>query len=477
MLKQLFSFKIVKNFSVLTGTNLLIQFLSILSSIRLARLLLPEGYGLYNLLLVQAGFFSIIAVYGLKLVVIRVVARNKENSKKVFIISNHIRLFTTAIAVICLFAYNLFINEVNISFFLLLLLAIFICFNSFWDSIESISFGNELMGSSGLISLVFTALWVIIVYIIPKVYFSILILFTVFCAIQIVKTISYYWWLNKIIFKGEIQVLFNKDLNYKLLISQSNYYFVLAIGTAFQNQFPLLVLNQNSTLDQVGIFNLGFRILSPLQMVLVLALTSLYPSLSRLSYENKELFTKRIKNLLNLMVIIGVWGCICFTLFSKEVVLFLYGKAYLDSAKVILIQCWYTILFGIFSTIGTVLSSYDKQKKLAILSVIGGIISLPISFWGSKYGAIGLAWAFVITAYINMTYHWIVFKSILTPYLTFSYSFVIFSILITATICSLFLPFEISLIPKIILGTLITFTVGYYLKNIELKKILSSEVL
>src|ERR1035437_89648 len=472
MIKRLLSNRIIKNFSILTGTNISIQFLSVLSSIRVARLLQPQGYGLFNLMIVQASLFSVIATFGLSLVIIRYVARNKSDSKNIFHISNKIRLVSTLLAVLSLLIYNIFINKASITPLFLFLLSTYIIFQSFWDSIQSIAFGNERMEASGYINLIFTGLWVISVYVIPKINFNIEILLTIYVFSQIIKTISYYFWLNKKIFRKEHSSIYNADINIKSIIRQSNYHFILAIFTALQNQVPILLLNQTSKLDQVGIFNLGNRILSPMQMALGMALTSLYTSLSRLAFTNKELFTERIKNLMNFLVIIGVWGCICFTLFSKEVVLLLYGKAYLDSAKVILIQCWFTMLYSIFCTIGMVLSSYDKQRTLAILSIIYSILALPIFYMGAKYGAIGLAWAFVIAAYINMTYHWIVFKNLLSPYLTFNYSFKLFSIIILATICSLFVPFEYNFIIKIVVGISVTIIAGYYLKNKVIKKVL-----
>jgi O-antigen/teichoic acid export membrane protein len=328
------------------------------------------------------------------------------------------------------------------------------------------------MESAGYINLIFTGFWVISVYVIPKVNFNINILVTIYVFFQMIKTLLYYSWLNrKILVKNQLTIN-NPDINIKSLTRQSKYYFMLAVFTALQNQVPILLLKQTSKLDQVGIFNLGNRILSPMQMVLAMSLTSLYPSLSRLAFTNKQLFTERIKNLLNILVIVGVWGSICFTLFSKEVVLLLYGEAYLDSAKVILIQCWFTILYAIFCTIGTVLNSYDRQRQIAILSMIYGILGFPIFFIGAKNGAIGLACAFVLAGYINMTYHWIVFKKLLSPYLTFSYSFKLFSVIILATICSLLIPFEYNFIIKIVFGILATTIAGYYLKNKVLKKVL-----
>jgi O-antigen/teichoic acid export membrane protein len=471
MLKQLLSNKIIKNFSVLTFTNILIQLLSIFTSIRLARLLQPSGYGLYNLMLVQGSLFSIIAAFGLHMVIIRYVARHKQDSEYVFRISNQIRFVTTLCSIVILLIYNLFINKVPVAPFFLIILAFYIIFLTFWDSVQNIAFGSEKMESAGYINLLFTCIWVIAVYVIPKEFFNISVLLSIFIFIQVLKTLSYYYWLKKKIFAKINPTTIKPDIDYRSVIRQSKYFFILAVFGTFQTQIPVLMLNQNSSLDQVGIFNLGYRILSPLQMVLNMLLTSLYPYFSRLAFENKELFVKRIKNLLNLIVILGVWGCICFSLFSREVVLLLYGDVYLGSAKVILIQCWSTLLFAIFSTIGTVLSSFDKQRMLAILSVIHAIIATTIYYFGTNYGAIGLAWAFVISAYINMTYHWVVFKNFLSPFITFGYLIFLTGIILIFNISTLFVPFELNFVLKLLLGIGVTLLAGYYLKYKELKAI------
>lgn len=473
MIRHLLSNTVVRNFSVLTSTNMVIQLLSVLSSIRIARLLQPQGYGQYNLMLVQAGIFSVIASWGLSLVIIRYVARNRQDSKYIFLISNKIRIATTLLAILCFLIYNLFINKETTSLLFILLLSTLLIFQSLWDSIQSIAFGNERMQSAGYINLLFTAIWVASVYVIPKENFNLNVILSIYVLTQVLKTVSYYYWLNSNILSKDQSLAGNSEITIKTIISQSNFFFILAVFTAIQNQVPILFLNQMSTVDQVGIFNLGNRILSPMQLALNMALTSLYPSFSRLALTNKKLFTERIMNLINLIVIVGVCCCICFTLFSKEVVVLLYGEPYLESARVILIQCWFTVLFAVFCTIGMVLSSFDKQKLLAILSIIYGVIGVPFFLIGSKSGAIGLAWAFVIAGFLNMTYHWVVFKNLLSSQITIGYSVRLFSFLIIATIGSLYIPFEFSLIVKLIIGLSVTILAGFYIKIKVLHKILN----
>lgn len=460
---------------MLTVTNLLIQVLSILSSIKLARQLQPHGYGVFNLILMQASIFSIFATYGLRIVIIRSIARNKSNGKKIYEISSRIRILTTVVSLVIVTGYNYLQKENSLSGGMVLSLLLIIIGQTIWDTIESLAFGYERMEASGIINLIFTVIWILEIYLIPDSLFFVGLLTYIFVLNQIIKTFVYRLWIEKKIltrYIGTEEPIYPED--YKNMLRDGSSYFILAIFTAVQNQVPILFLQFNSRIDQIGIFNLGYRILSPLQMVLGMLLTAIFPMLARQAIEKKELFVKRIKNLLNIITIVGIWGSVGFTFFSMEIVKILYGEKYLGSATVIVIQCWFTVLFAIFCTIGTVLNSIDKQRLLAILSIIYGIISLPIFYWGSKYGAIGLAWAFVIAALINMIYHLIIFKKLLKPYLSFRYTVTVF-ILLTAFAMTPLFKIEFSIIWRIILLILLSYF-GYYFLKREYD-IISSEVI
>jgi O-antigen/teichoic acid export membrane protein len=465
--------KIFKNFSVLTGINIIIQILSILSSIRLARLLEPKGYGFYNVVLLQATIFSIIAGYGLRLVIIRHIARNREDAKKIFIISAQIRFFTTIIAGIFVIGYNLLNVNQPLTTLYLIVVVLIITFQTLWDTIECISFGYEKMSTSGYINLIFTFLWIAEVYLIPASSFKVNIVLYFYILNQILKTIVFYIWVNKNILKSpSIKSYKYIDFSdHKMLLKQAGFFFILSVFTTFQNQIPILLLQFNSSIDQIGLFNLGNRILSPMQLMLNTLLTSMFPMLSRLALNDTKKFTIRIKSLLNITIIAGVWASICFALFSHDFVLLLYGDAYKTAANIILTQCWYTLMFAIFCIIGTVLSALDKQKLLSILSIIYTLISFPLFYFGSKYGAMGLAISFVIAAFINMTYHWIIFRNLLQRGISIVYSFSIFSIIGILTFLTYKYEFTISILMRLILLIIITLLVISYIYKIEYTKI------
>ena len=424
---KFFKNKMLKNFSFLTITNVLIQVLSIFSSIRLARQLKPEGYGVYNLITLQASIFSIIACYGLRIVIIRHIARNNNDSRKIFLISCQIRLATTALALFLMFFYNWTFGLKSFSTILIFSVMGLILFQTFWDTIESIFFGCEKMETSGIINFIFSLIWIAEIYNIPDRNFNVEVLILAFVLNQALKSLFYYAWLrHSILNKLPTYTFKNYDIHIDF-IKQSNFYLVLAIFSSIQNQMPILLLQFNSTVEQIGLFNLANRILSPLQMMLNLLLSSIFPILSRLAIDNKPLFKIRVKSLMNIIFFAGILGSVMFSLFSNDVVHLLYGDAYKTSARVILIQCWFTVLFSIFCTIGTVLSALDRQKLLSRLSIIYATTAFPIFYVGSKFGAIGLAWAFLIAAFVNMTYHWVIFRNLIDQNISVLFSISIFS--------------------------------------------------
>lgn len=468
---SIFNNKIIKNFSVLTGTNLLIQVISILSSIRVARQLHPAGYGLFNLINLQVTIFSIVSVFGLRIVVIRHIARNKLDARRIFTISNQIRIFTTTLAMLLAVGYSQLQNRQSLPPTLIFVLLLLMIFQSFWDSIDSISFGSEKMQTAGIINLIMTMIWVAEIYLIPDSLFTVQILLFAYALNQGTKTFIYYIWLRRKILSNIPKETITGFEEHKMLLRQANFYFILAVFSSIQSQIPILLLQFNSSIDQIGLFNLGNRILSPLQMMLSMLLTALFPTLARLAINDKVLFAKRVKSLLNIIVLTGIWGSLCFSLFSQDIVKFLYGEAYITTANVILIQCWFTVLFAIFCTIGTILSALDKQKLLATLSIIYGVVASPIFYFGTKYGATGLAWAFVIAAFINMTYHWVIFRNLLEKHISILYSVAIFGSIGLLSFLTYNYHIKYSFSTRLVIGLILSSSLLFYMYKYEFPKL------
>lgn len=454
-LKVLKNNKTLKNFSVLTVSNLMVQALSIFSSIKLARQLEPEGYGLFNYFLTISGMLVVFAAFGLRLVIIRTIARDKSVTLMMLKYGILIRMGFSVLAVIGGFFYSFYFAHTKLETIVFSLVIVHVLLTMAWDTIESVAFGNERMEASGIIKLIATTIWVGSLYVIPNEYFTATFLFFIFVANFALKDLIYFWWVRKTILKKLPENRVDEKINTKALLHQSKYFFLLAIFTAVQNQFSLLFLDFNSTIEQIGIFNLGHRILSPLQMVLRMALNAVFPKFSALAHSNKDRFYENTKKMVLIILLIGVSLSLVFTIFSKDIIALLYGQKYIDSATVITIQCWYNVLYGVFCVIGTVLSSTDQQKKLSFFSFLSTIVSVPCYLIGSKYGAWGLSLGFLSAGMINMIYHWIFLMKISEKRITMFFTFKVFTFLFASMFVAYIFPQELNFWIKlsIVIGT------------------------
>jgi O-antigen/teichoic acid export membrane protein len=139
-------------------------------------------------------------------------------------------------------------------------------------------------------------------------------------------------------------------------------------------------------------------------------MTALFPELSNCYVQDKKLFQKRVRISLQYLINLGVYCAIIVTLFRKEVVQILYGAEYSSTGLIMAYQCWYVVLFSLFWFFGSVFGAVDKQNLLAKLSIVYALISVPILWYASKFGAKWVSIGYIIISVINMTYHFYFFQ-------------------------------------------------------------------
>ncbi len=412
MLKRIASNRIINNFSALTISSILVQGLTIFSSIKIARNLLTDDFGLFSYLLTLSYIYSIFGGLGMRQVIIRTVAVHPHQSGLLFRKSFLLRTLMFLPLVAGILVYNSFFSKIKLDEVSLILLGANILFLSIWDTLESINFGHQNMKTPSIIQLVFTIVWVMLILLLPVQYIQVNIVLGLTVLLQVFKTITLY-----IISHKKKFISFISDQNEKLninLIRESASFFLLSVFTLITTQIPVVYLEQNSTdTEEIAFYNIALRIISPVQMLLLTFMNVLYPVISRIFANDTRRFSLSIKNVFILLLLLGNAGGFVLSLFSKEIIFLMYGDAYAKSAKVFNIQIWYTILYSILCYIGMILSAINKQVMLAKLSFAYALIATPCLFIGSHYGSVGLSAGFLLSALLNLTYHFYFMQKVL----------------------------------------------------------------
>jgi O-antigen/teichoic acid export membrane protein len=463
-----------RNWSMLFLSGFFSQVLGMVALIRVARILMPAGYGKFNLVQSIASIGFIIASLGFRQVIIRESARYPEKSSSILFSSLIIRVISGVITAFGVLIYIYFANN-GLTFSFAYIAIVLLGGQLLWDSVESIAFGHQRMQHSSSINMAGSVLWVIMVWIVPAWLLTPLIVSAAFAFLQLFKAGIYFIVGKKyrlyqfLILPGDV---FG---NIRSLISGSLPFYWLALLTSVTNQIPILLLAQRSGSAEVGLYNIGFRLLNPLQMLIQTAIVALYPMLAKYERSQIEQFMKMVKRALIGLCVIGTISALAISLIRTEVVVVLFGKGYLPSADAMMYQCWYTLIYAIFCLIGTVLAARDKQRWLAWLSTVYAIITMPILWYASASGAKGLAIGIVIAAILNFTYHWYYFEKSLPAKLPLKYLASIVALIGSGMVLSWSIPVSVPFILRLmIFSTLVFSTVGIVIKYPSLARSLYS---
>lgn len=455
-LKKLSQNKVIQNFSFMTLGNVISQVLSLVTVLRITHFFAPDDYGLYTFITSQGLLLLNISDLGIQPIIVRSIARDKNSTRDLILNSLILRILTITFLTLLYFVYNHFFGILSIEEVLFVGLCALVY--AVWTILEYAFLGNQKMFSVSLIKIVYGILWFGIVWLLPKDSFSVYNLVFIFIALNVLQGIAL-----GILLKVN-GIMIGKKLSFynstKQILTQSWPYFSVMLIMIPVQQFYNIYLELNSNVEEIGFFNLAIKLLAPVQMVLTYAVLAAFPSLSTLWIEDKDKFLKLITNGFQYFLIIGMTMAFLFNLFIKEIVVFLFSEEYLSAVKVTQMQVWYTLLMSVNLTISTVFGSINKEKLIFKLAVINGLISIPMLYYGSHYGAYGLSVAYVVSFAIMEVIVWKSFTNLLN--ISIKKDVICWLVIIGLFLISTFVVSYIIFPIKILILILMMAIIGYY---------------
>lgn len=428
---------------------------NIFTNIILARYLAPERYGLYSYLLTYIAIFEAVASLGLRQLLIREIARHPESTKLYLSVSGFWRVVGVVLSLIIFIIFQYIIGETT-SGVLFILLFVAIISDSIWDMFQNVALGLQRLKITSIINVVSAGMILLIYIFLPREYINVENVLLILVLSYLLRDIVYYLCLNKNgFFTGSYDFNIKNPL-YKTVLKDSFPFYVLVLFGLFTNQFPIVFLKMNSGETAVAFFNTANKILLPMTLLFNTALAAFFPNQAILFQKDKVAFGCQIKKAITLIILMGTIVCFCISLFRTELVSILYGEAYRTAGNVIAYQCWYFVLFAIFSINGSVLGAANQQKKLSYLSIIYAIVSTPILYLFSYKGAEGVAIGYIVASIINL---FIIYPNIIkvsVGQVKTGYSLLLFAALFIFMLLSLFIPQSLSIYIRLgILGLII----------------------
>lgn len=461
MFKKLLNNIVFKNFSYLTIGTVIAQLISLITVLKITDLLSPDDYGLFTFLSAQGMLLLQIGDLGNRNIVIRTIARTPTKTNDLIVNGALMRTLAIIVLFLLYIVYNHFFGSLSVeNLFLIFIFSLISCFANLF---ELVFMGNQKMFPTSIISLVHSVIWFVIVFFFLDGALEVSTIFLLYIGTSMVKATLFYLFLTRYgLLIGKVQ---NFVVSAKQLIAESWPYFAIILIllplTSLSNNF----LDINSTKSEIAYFNLAQKLIGPMSLVITMLLTAIFPNLSALWIKDKNKFHHYLSVGFGFYIILSLTGCFLFTVFSKEFVTYLFPESYLPAIEVCQMQVWYLFLTSIDSLIGVVLGAANKEKLILRFSILYFLICTPTLFYGSNYGALGLAYGYVISYGAGLIYVWFTFKKTLN--LQIKHERFIWLLMASLFALSYFistetaLPYKI-LICLIVLGALTPYTVKLY---------------
>ena len=158
----------------------------------------------------------------------------------------------------------------------------------------------------------------------------------------------------------------------------------------------------------LGVYVAAIRLYEGWIMIPQVIALSLLPAIVKLKQSSQETYERRMSLFFRYILIMNVILALIVTVFANEIILLLYGDSYIDSANVLKIVIWCSVLMGIGSISFRYLVVENLEKKILIImaltlssNVLFNIVLIPL------YGVTGAAMALLASLFIGyFMYDW-----------------------------------------------------------------------
>jgi len=454
----------LRNFTWLSAGEICSRAIGMFSNILIVRFLSPENYGIYALVLTYISILSAVSSLGLSQLTIRSIARDQSNSLHFLFLSLMLRIAGFILAVI-LFGLYYYVGRLDFSGFVIFAILAGVFLENIWIGFQNTAFGMQRMEWNSIINVSASALLLIIYICMPRSLFTLNVLLTIHIGAYLFRTAGYYISLKK----GGLLSLTSKEKRatqeeLRVFLKDSLPFYLLTILGLFTNQFPSLFLEHNSGVEELAYFSTANKLLLPLTMFLNIAISAFFPNQSQLYEKDKDRFSKQTVKIIWIVSLIGILAAFIVSAFRKEIVFLIYGEQYRSTADVMAWQCWYIVMYAIFCFNGSTLGAADAQRKLSVCSVVYAIISTPILYFSSRYGANGLSIGYVVASIINIMYIFPVLRKVLNNSLTWRFYFTYLLVFILSLATSMSISQSISIWMRIVI-VIIVLSIIYLSRN------------
>lgn len=394
------------NTSWLFIDKIVVMAIAFLVGLYVARYFGPKDFGIFNFARSIAMFFTVFTSLGLESILTRNLVNTQHQEEQLLGTAFFMRFFAALLSSLGILLCWLWFPSTNVY---MPLIFIFVA-SSFFQAVTVIRQFYESRVQSKFVAyisvgqtLLIALVKIILVYINASlVWFAVAISFE--SVLMAMGLIFVYQKKEKCFQKWR----FNKQLG--LLLLKDSWPLILSSFLIFiymkTDQIMIMYL-----LDEVAVghYAAASKLTEIWYFLGMILCRSLFPAIINAKKNNEKQYRLRVQRLLDLMMILATLVALPVSFFSREIVFYLYGEAFLPASEVVQIHVW-SLVFVFLGMAGSRwLLAENLQKVTLVRTVIGAIVNVALNFlliplWGIYGAAIATLIAQLISSYVSYVF-------------------------------------------------------------------------
>ncbi len=384
---------IVKNFISLASAELISKLLGVVSTAYLARVILPEGFGVLGFAIAFLSYFNNVIIFGSDIIGVRDLSKDKTKLSTYFSNLTFLRVFIAVVSIIIVILATYIIQFDSITRNIIIIMAISLLQPAI--SAYYIYQAIERMEFIAIANIIRSILLLSGYLIFVKSEQDIELVAVMFSAVNIVILLIVFFHIHfKIVqFKFSIELKFIRKF-----VNQSFPLAISAIMISIYYNLDMIMLGFLKTDFDVGMYTAAFKIFMMGVLPFGLIVKVFLPALSKVVNDKPgNLFVLVMKYAL-ILISFGVAIGVVFYLTSDLIITLIYGDIYLNASAALQILSMNIIIVAVNMTFGNPLTVWNKQKMYTMAVTMGALVNVVLNFiLIPGYSYIGAALATVLS--------------------------------------------------------------------------------
>jgi len=390
---------VVKNAFWLTVAEVFDKGVAFLCVVGIARHFGSNLFGEWTVALSLVSIFAILPDFGFASLTVREVAKDKTKT------ASYIDNILLMKAVLSVFAFLAIVITANLMgkegrvLVLVYFLAIYVIINSFSNFFRSVFLANEKMQYDAAARIIqnLVLLTLVAVFIFTDMPIAVMCYAYIIAPIAGIAFSFGYIWRSFSKFLNKIDFRFCKEI-----LLEAWPFALSGIFMALYGQVDVLILSSVKSYSSVGWYDAANRLTSNLAVFPSILMGALYPRLSIFYAESKDGFKKIYKKVLRYVFLLCVIMFPLLLIFSKWIILLLYGSTYSNSIivfRILLLSSLFTFFSYVFAYI---LFSIKKQFVYTLIIIFCLTFNVILSLiFVPRFSYIGVSWVLVLSQFLQ----------------------------------------------------------------------------